>query len=85
MKKYALFLAVMAGFVMSTDAAYATPGGVDSQGCHGSQKIGFHCHPGRASSGGAADGSRADRVRRLKAECKGGVNAGACSGYTGNR
>ena len=66
-----------------TGTAHATPGGVNSQGCHESTKIGYHCHPQRATGGGGADGSRADRVKRLKAECKGGVNAGACSGYTG--
>lgn len=26
--------------------------------------------------------SRADRIARLKRECRGGVNAGACEGYT---
>lgn len=73
---------IMTAFLMLAGQASATPGGVDSQGCHGSKKMGQHCHPGRAQSGGAADGSRADRDKRLKRECKGQANAGACLGYT---
>lgn len=80
-----IFLALLAIFCLSSAPVMATPGGVDSSGCHGSKKIGQHCHPQRAGTTAGADGSRADRVKRLKAECKGGVNAGACSGLTGKR
>lgn len=83
MIKLLSFMVFGVAFSMLPIQAIATPGGVDSDGCHGSRKIGFHCHPMRATGGGAADGSRQDRVRRLKRECKGGVNAGACTGYTG--
>lgn len=61
----------------------ATPGGVDVAGCHQSAKIGYHCHPERATGSGNADGSRSDRDKRLKRECRGRPNAGACLGYTG--
>ena len=82
---YKLYLLVVTAAVfMPGGIAYATAGKVDANGCHNSQKIGYHCHPGKASGGGgAADGSRSDRVKRLKAECKGAVNAGVCTGYTG--
>lgn len=80
---YKVLLTMLATAVLIlAGQANATPGGVDSQGCHGSKKMGQHCHPGRAQSGGAADGSRADRDKRLKRECKGQANAGACLGYT---
>lgn len=62
--------------------AQATPGGVDARGCHESKKIGFHCHPSRAGNAGASGESVKERDRRLKRECKGAVNAGACQGYT---
>lgn len=82
---YARILWALALCLAFVQPAYATPGGVDSNGCHNSKTIGLHCHPQRAGTTGAADGSRADRVKRLKAECKGGVNAGACAGLTGKR
>lgn len=62
--------------------AQATPGGVDARGCHHSKKIGYHCHAGRADNVGAAGESVKERDRRLKRECKGRPNAGACLGYT---
>lgn len=43
MKKWALFLMVS----VAANMAWATPGGVDSKGCHNSDKIGYHCHPTR--------------------------------------
>lgn len=68
--------------------AGATGGGVDSAGCHDSKKQGFHCHPERAqgAAGGGAlspstDRNQAERDKRLKRECKGRPNAGACLGY----
>lgn len=67
----------------------ATGGAVDQAGCHDSKKQGFHCHPERAqgAAGGGAfnssqDRSQAERDKRLKRECKGRPNAGACLGYT---
>lgn len=60
----------------------ATPGGVDAQGCHGSSKVGKHCHPERAKSDTLPGGeTRVQRERRLKRECKGRPNAGACLGF----
>jgi hypothetical protein len=63
--------------------ALATPGAVDSKGCHASTKIGFHCHPQRADKVGGLPGgeSQAQRDKRLRRECKGMQNAGACTGY----
>lgn len=63
--------------------ANATSGGVDAQGCHGSSKVGKHCHPERARYGGTLPGgeTHAQRERRLKRECKGRPNAGACLGF----
>lgn len=83
MNSSAQFFACIVGFFMLAGQAVATPGGVDSKGCHNSQKIGFHCHPQRATGSGGADGSKKDRENRLKKECRGAVNAGACTGYTG--
>ena len=68
--------------------AAATPGGVDTSGCHDSKKIGYHCHPERAGAGAgssrhASGETVSDRDRRMKRECKGRANAGACAGYGG--
>lgn len=74
---------------LSAGGAWATSGGVDSSGCHDSKKIGFHCHPERAGAGAGASSRHAsgekvkDRERRMKRECKGRPNAGACAGYGG--
>jgi hypothetical protein len=63
--------------------AKATPGGVDKNGCHDSVKIGWHCHAKRSTAGSLpGDGSQKKRDERLKRECKGRPNAGACLGYT---
>lgn len=69
-------------------AAQATGGAVDANGCHQSKKQGYHCHPERAqgAAGGGAwststDRDQAARDQRLKRECKGRPNAGACLGY----
>ena len=63
--------------------ARATPGGVNADGCHDSKKIGYHCHANRAKSGGLPGGeTNKERNQRLKNECRGGVNAGACAGLT---
>lgn len=65
-------------------AALATPGAVDANGCHTSKKIGFHCHPERATGGGLPGVETAhQRDKRLRRECKGMPNAGACLGYGG--
>ena len=78
-------LAALAFLISHASPGMATPGAVDGNGCHASQKIGFHCHPQRAGVSGGADGSKKDREKRLKKECKGAVNAGACTGYTGKK
>lgn len=78
-------IGMMAGLMLFAGRATATPGGVDAAGCHDSAKIGRHCHPQRATGSGGADGSKKDRDKRLKKECRGAVNAGACLGYTGKR
>jgi hypothetical protein len=62
-------------------SATATPGKVNKAGCHASKKEGAHCHPERAEGSGGSDGTQAARDKRLKRECRGGVNAGACKGY----
>lgn len=62
--------------VVVCSGASATPGKVDSRGCHASKKEGHHCHDGRAAGEGVNE-----RERRLKRECKGAANAGACLGY----
>lgn len=66
--------------------AHATPGGVDANGCHRSATAGHHCHPERATGRGSVQtvgGNETvrERERRLKRECKGRPNAGACLGY----
>lgn len=61
--------------------ALATPGGVDANGCHTSKKQGHHCHPERARGSGGADGTQSARDKRLRRECKGRPNSGACLGY----
>ena len=62
--------------------AGATPGKVNKAGCHASKKEGAHCHLERAVGSGGSDGTQSARDKRLKRECKGAVNAGACTGYT---
>lgn len=65
-------------------AASSTPGGVDVNGCHQSRKIGWHCHHERASGGGLPGGeTNKQRDARMKRECKGRPNAGACLGFGG--
>lgn len=68
--------------ILVASVANAHSGGVNVSGCHGSKKIGAHCHPERASGCGGSDGTQVARDRRLKRECKGAANAGACLGYT---
>lgn len=63
-------------------AVMATPGRVDAQGCHHSKRAGYHCHPDRARGTVLPGGeTQRERDRRLKRECKGRPNAGACLGY----
>lgn len=64
--------------------AGATPGTLDAQGCHHSKKMGYHCHPERVHAAGTPGGSQEsprERDARLRRECKGQRNAGACLGY----
>jgi hypothetical protein len=75
---------IAAAFALTAFAsgfAAATPGAVDSNGCHKSKKEGIHCHAERARGSGGSDGTQAARDKRLTRECKGRPNAGACLGY----
>lgn len=82
-------LIVAATFALTPALGGATSGAVDESGCHDSAKKGFHCHPERAKNTGggswagtsSTDRSQAARDKRLKRECKGRPNAGACLGY----
>ena len=76
----AIRCAAFAVWIFSACIAHATPGRVDSGGCHGSKKWGYHCHPDRVSGGGSSENVR-ERERRLKRECKTAPGAGACAGY----
>ena len=74
--------------VLLAQFAHATPGGVDANGCHQSAKNGHHCHPERATGRGSVQTvggheTTAQRDKRLKRECKGRPNAGACLGFGG--
>ena len=78
-------LAILLGWAQF---AGATGGSVDSNGCHHSKTHGYHCHPERAkgAAGGgvwspSTDKDQDARDKRLKRECKGRPNAGACLGY----
>lgn len=66
--------------------AQASSGGVNAAGCHQSKTEGYHCHEKRGKvqhkmqrTGGGE--SVTARERRLKRECRGMPNAGACLGY----
>ena len=78
-------LALLAALALcAASPAGATPGGVDAEGCHNSKKAGYHCHPERARSGDrsvSSEETKRERNARLKRECKGQRNAGACLGY----
>ncbi len=82
-------LAIGLSLALFTSLVGATSGGVDENGCHDSKKQGFHCHPERVKKAGSgswagttsSDRSQAERDKRLKRECKGRPNAGACLGY----
>ena len=71
MKILLLLLVGYAGAVM------ATPGGLDARGCHQPKNGAHHCHEKRAKS----TPKLTPEERRLKRECKGLPNAGACLGY----
>ena len=58
-------------------AALATPGGLDARGCHQPKNGAHHCHEKRAKS----PPKLTPEERRLKRECKGLPNAGACLGH----
>ncbi len=60
----------------------ATPGGVDANGCHQSKKKVMHCHAPRTKiKNQSSEETPAQRDKRLRRECKGRPNAGACLGY----
>lgn len=65
-------------------AALATPGGVDKDGCHNSQKTGFHCHPKKIEKIQGYRHGELDfeRGKRLSYQCRGLPNEGVCKGYT---
>jgi hypothetical protein len=74
-----LAIAILLGL---SPTLHAHSGGLDARGCHNSKKIGFHCHASRSGGVSGSGESSKDRDSRLKRECKGAVNAGACAGYT---
>jgi hypothetical protein len=81
--RLAVILAI-AAMLAAPFAGHATSGGVNSEGCHNSKAAGYHCHPERAKGGSVAASSQEstrERSRRLKRECKGSRNGGACLGY----
>lgn len=88
-RRTAKALSVAVVLAMLPTLLHATSGGVDKNGCHNSAKAGFHCHPERSKKSGdgswagvpAGDHTQAERDKRLKRECKGRPNAGACLGY----
>jgi hypothetical protein len=62
--------------------AQATPGGLDASGCHHPRNKEFHCHVPRAQGKEQGRGeTTAQREKRLRRECRGRPNAGACLGY----
>lgn len=74
------------GLLLVSGAVWATPGGVDAAGCHGSAKIGWHCHPQRVKAGGFAGGeSAAQRSKRLDKECANALDGGMCTGHVKKR
>lgn len=74
---------IVAALTFAAAQVQATPGRVDANGCHASKTIGFHCHPERASGSAVGSETTRERERRLKRECKGRPNAGACLGFGG--
>lgn len=82
MRLLVTFVFVAAGF--SAQFVHASAGRVDDKGCHHSKKQGQHCHGANPSAGPAVYGgeSTKERDKRLKRECRGMPNAGACLGYT---
>ncbi|MOA20965.1 hypothetical protein D3C78_1414400 [compost metagenome] len=75
---------VLALLFLWAGLAQATPGGVNANGCHHSQKKDFHCHAAGDKARHQAQGSAetpAQRDKRLLRECRGRPNAGACLGY----
>ena len=72
----------VATLVLVSGAAGATPGATDANGCHQSAKMGYHCHAKKAGAASKQGDKRAAAEdRRLRRECKGRPNAGACLGY----
>ena len=72
-EKMRAFLLVLA-LGVAGGPAWATPGGLNVNGCHHAKRVGFHCHPGAVPKGN-------ERERKMQRECKGRANAGACLGY----
>lgn len=69
------------GFLGLPASAHATSGGLDGAGCHHGGGV-YHCHPARAKSVRLPGGeTQPQRDKRLRRECKGRPNAGACLGF----
>jgi|GEM_PF-6675364 len=78
-KRFLLLVLLVVGGV-----AMASPGGLDRYGCHTSKADGYHCHKMKLSKikDSYADENQAQRMRRLKAQCRGLPNQGICFGYS---
>ena len=74
---------LLLGLCVMAHSVWATPGGLDANGCHHSKRVGYHCHTERGAKpvGIAPPQARTAEERRLTRECKGRPNAGACAGY----
>lgn len=79
--KWANFTVFFAALVCA-GAVQASPGRVNAAGCHQSKTEGYHCHEKRAKVQRVrAVQAVTEQERRLKRECRGMPNAGACQGY----
>ena len=69
--------------LLACGQAMATPGGIDSYGCHKSKVAGYHCHDQKLEKirGYTPGESMEARGRRLSAQCINLPNEGVCYGY----
>lgn len=72
---------LVAALVLVAGEAMATPGGVDSEGCHNPKHGGRHCHALKPVQALPAHESAQARNKRMKRECKNQANQGPCLGY----
>lgn len=63
--------------------AIATPGGLDSNGCHKSKADGYHCHGVKLEKirPYIAGETQFEHSKRLAAQCLTQKNEGVCFGY----